>query len=135
MKNIFIPYLIIIFLLLILSSESKAQKIENFNYKIIDGKALITYDLITAKEDQEVEVRLFGIIKGYDMRLYRATGDIGKELKAGINKQIQWNNNEELTAYNKEEMTFKLLVIAKQQPTKNIEKVKSKGIFAGLFGN
>ncbi|CAN5476858.1 hypothetical protein BH23BAC1_BH23BAC1_44310 [soil metagenome] len=134
MKNAIISILTI-FLLIISDSESKAQKIENFKYKIVDGKVQITYDLITVKEGQEVEVRLYSTLKGFDMRLYRATGDIGKELKAGKDKKIQWNNNEELTSYNKVDMTFKLELIAKQMPAKNIERAKSKGLFAGFFGS
>jgi hypothetical protein len=134
MKKNIIFYLFIILFVVNLPATIYAQSVENFSYKIVNGKVNITYDLITAKETQEVEVRLFCTMKGFDMRLYRATGDIGKELKAGRGKKIEWNNNEELTSYNKEDMTFKLQVLAKKQPVKEVEKVKNKGIFAGLTG-
>lgn len=134
MKNISTP-LLIIFLMLAISINSKAQKIDNFKYNLIAENVYITYDLITAKEGQEVEVRLYSTLKDFDMRLYRATGDFGKELKGGKNKQIVWNNKEELTSYNIEEMTFKIEVISKQQPNKVNERVKNKGLFAGFFGS
>ncbi|MDQ3394923.1 MAG: hypothetical protein M3512_12530 [Bacteroidota bacterium] len=111
--------------------QAQAQKIANLDVHVNQEKATIYYDLVGLKDNQEVEVRLYATIKGYDMRLYRAIGDVGKGITGGPSKIIEWNNNEELTAYNKDDITFKLQVISKQQPLK-AEKTKNKDVFAGL---
>lgn len=125
---------IMIFLIISFSTLTvMAQKVENFNVQVNEDKAIIHYDLTGLKENQEVEVRVYATIKGFDMRLYRASGDVGKEIKGGKGKTIEWNNDEELTSYNKDDITFKINVISKNQPVK-AEKNKNKGIFAGITG-
>jgi len=123
--------LLIITFLSFSSMGVSAQKVANLDVQVSEDKATIYYDLVGLKENQEVEVRVYATIKGFDMRLYRATGDVGKGITGGNSKSIVWNNDEELTSYNKENITFKINVIAKNQPAKE-EKSKNKGIFAGI---
>lgn len=125
----------IIFLLFfgVSSFQVKAQEIKNLNVQLSDEKATIKYDLDGVQDGQEVEVRIYATIKGYAMRLYRASGDVGKGITGGKDKVIVWNNDEELTSYKKEDITFKLDVISKNQNLKaEKEKNKNKGIFAGI---
>lgn len=115
------------------SFQVRAQEIKNLNVQLGDDKATINYDLAGVQEGQEVEVRVYATIKGYAMRLYRASGDVGKGITGGNNKVIIWNNDEELTSYKKEDITFKLDVISKNQNLKvEKEKTKNKGIFASI---
>jgi hypothetical protein len=85
-----------------------SQKIDNVRREIQDGEVIIHYDLLGADTSQVFEVRLYSIIENYKQRLYRGEGDIGRDIKAGTNKRIIWNNKEELTSYRVKDMDFEL---------------------------
>lgn len=85
-----------------------SQTIENVRREIKDGQVIIQYDLLGADTSQIFEVRLYSIIENYKQRLYRAEGDIGRDIRAGFNKRITWNNKEELTSYRMSDMDFEL---------------------------
>ena len=102
MKKIFLITLLLCFL----SLENKAQIVSNVSHKIIGDKAYITYDL-----DKEADIELFvqtNEDKGWNTSfmnwepyqkevpgLRAVTGDIGKKVQPGTNKQIIWDYNKE----------------------------------------
>ncbi|MDQ3534861.1 MAG: hypothetical protein M3421_04465 [Bacteroidota bacterium] len=133
MKSLIKSTYILILITAIFSIHANAQKVDNLHVDVTGDLARINYDLLDLMENQEVEVRVYATIKGFQMRLYRATGDVGKGITGGVGKSIAWNNDEELTRYNKKDITFKIDVISKLQPQKQ-EKAKNKGIFAGITG-
>ncbi len=84
------------------------KHIRNFQTKIENDEVIITYDLVGDVQGQVFDVRLYSQLNNYNQRLYRATGDIGRNIKTGSNKEIRWNNKEELTTFDLEDMRFEV---------------------------
>ncbi|CAN5267822.1 hypothetical protein BH23BAC1_BH23BAC1_48060 [soil metagenome] len=100
-----------ILLVIILSAVSQyiySQSIENVRTNIEGGEVTITYDLLGSDTSQIFEIRLYSAIDNYRQRLYRGVGEVGRDIRPGRNKQIVWNNREELTAYKLNDMDFTL---------------------------
>ncbi len=96
---------------LLIGAPVLAQKVDNVRREIKDGQVIIQYDLLGSDTSQIFEVRLYSVIENFKQRLYRGEGDVGKDLKAGTNKRITWNNKEELTSYRLQDMDFELETI------------------------
>lgn len=129
MKQIFRISFSLGFFMTLFIGNASAQEIQNMKVDIKEDQVVITYDLIAGKENKDIEVRLFSNLDGYEMRLYRGEGDVGKNIKPGENKTIVWKNDEELTRYNKNEMTYYLKTNLLEGYT--VEKDKDKEVFAG----
>lgn len=102
--------------LLFISALAQSQTIENFNAEVVGDSVNITYDLIGSDTSQIFAIRLYSSINNYRQRLYRAQGDVGDNIKAGRNKTITWNNQEELTSYNLSDMLFSVDVTLVYSP-------------------
>ncbi|MDN5205273.1 Ser-Thr-rich GPI-anchored membrane family protein [Fulvivirgaceae bacterium BMA10] len=84
---------------------------ENFVYKIVGDEVHIEYNLIANIEGQTFDVVLYcSDSLDFEQRLYLATGDVGKNISPGIGKKIIWSNKNELTAYDLEELDFRIAV-------------------------
>lgn len=93
----------------ILGFHVKGQIIENFRQEIIGDEVNIYFDLIANIEGQIFEVVLYcSDSTTYSQRLYFATGDVGKNVKPGKDKRVVWTNEEELTTYSLEDLTFEI---------------------------
>ncbi len=110
------PVLLVYVFLLGFTTLANAQQIQNFKSQIVGDSVQITYDLVGSDPRQTFEVRVFGIINKYKQRLYRAKGDVDKNIKPGKNKRITWNNKEELTSYKLENMSFSVDAILFNSP-------------------
>ena len=94
---------------LILGFQTQGQIIENFRQEIIGDDVNIYFDLIANIEGQIFEVVLYcSDSTTYSQRLYFATGDVGKNVKPGKDKRVVWTNEEELTTYSLEDLTFEI---------------------------
>ncbi len=105
MKKIILSVTVVFFTILV-----NAQNIENVRQEIIGNQVNITYDLISELEGQTFEIILFCTVSGntYKQRLYFAKGDIGKNVTVGKEKEIVWSNEEELSTFEMESLTFTL---------------------------
>jgi hypothetical protein len=84
------------------------QSLQNIRASVQDGKAKITYDLTGNGDTNQVySISIYSSHNNYTSPLTRVTGDIGKNVFAGVDKIIVWNIIEELEAY-KGEVTFKV---------------------------
>ncbi len=105
MKKIILTLTTVFFTLFI-----SAQNIENIRQEIVGNQINITYDLVSTVEGQTFEIILFCTVAGnsYKHRLYFAKGDIGKNITVGKEKNIVWSNEEELSTYELEDLSFSL---------------------------
>ena len=105
MKKITLTITIILFTVF-----ANAQNTENVRQEIIGNQINITYDLVSDIKGQTFEIILFCTVSGnsYKQRLYFAKGDIGKDITGGEEKKIVWSNEEELSTFEMEDLTFTL---------------------------
>jgi hypothetical protein len=106
--NRFTKVTLLILLFSVVTHFSYSQSVENIRTNIQDGEVIITYDLLGSDTSQIFEIRLYSSIDNYRQRLYRGVGEVGRDIRPGRNKQIVWNNREELTAYKIIDMEFEI---------------------------
>lgn len=103
-------YQSILFTVLVLvTADCFAQRIENVHPEIIEDKIHIYYDLIDIAADQPVIVRVFISTDGgktYGEPLKSVTGDVGIVVGSGENKRIVWNVFEEVDELISENVKF-----------------------------
>ena len=102
--------------------------------EIVNDQVFIYYDLVGDNVIQTFEVKLFGKINNYSQRLFRASGDVGTNIKAGKNKKILWNNKIELTSYDIEEINFDIKVTIFKTPI-SIKKPKEETVYTRRTNN
>lgn len=110
---------------------SKAQTIQNLNAAFTNGKATITYDVAGAKPDQTFSLDLFSSHDNFTAPLKLVTGDVGKNIRAGLGKRITWDAAAELVTYSGQ-ITFKVkgemnaLPFLIKNPTQNGKATRGK---------
>lgn len=97
--------------LLLLSSfycahTSLAQTIENVKAVFLDGKVIVNYDL-KADPNTLFVIELYASHNNYNLPIKLAQGDIGNEVKPGLQKRVEWDVKSDLKNY-KGEITFEL---------------------------
>lgn len=75
-----------------------AQRFENVRATFQNGTVVIAYDLV-GTSGQKFNVDIFGSHNNYATPLKAVAGDIGKNVNAGLNRQVQWNAAAELGTY------------------------------------
>ncbi|HMQ01331.1 MAG TPA: hypothetical protein PKC24_16235, partial [Cyclobacteriaceae bacterium] len=110
-------------LLLILSWHCVlAQTIENVRATVRNEFIIIEYDLRTPIPDQEFNISLFSSTNNFTEALKMVSGDVGPNVKPGINKSISWAAKSELGSY-KGQITFEVrglpLIIARPYTLKS----------------
>jgi hypothetical protein len=83
-----------------------AQTIENVKAVFQDGKVIVHYDL-KADPNTPFAVELYASHNNYNLPIKLAQGDIGNEVKPGLNKRVEWDIKADLKKY-KGEITFEL---------------------------
>ena len=83
------------------------QKIQNLNASFLDGKAIVTYDVIGTKANQTYTIDLYSSHNNFASPLKNVTGDVGKNIKAGTGKKIIWDAASELTEFSGD-ISFKI---------------------------
>ena len=86
---------------------STGQKIQNLNASFLDGKAIVTYDVIGTKANQTYTIDLYSSHNNFASPLKNVTGDVGKNIKAGTGKKIIWDAASELTEFSGD-ISFKI---------------------------
>ncbi|HZY78674.1 MAG TPA: Ser-Thr-rich GPI-anchored membrane family protein [Cyclobacteriaceae bacterium] len=76
-----------------------AQRFENVRAVFSNGTVVITYDITAAAAGQKFNVEIFGSHNNYSVPLKAVTGDVGANVNAGLNRQVQWNAAAELGTY------------------------------------
>lgn len=88
------------------AQTSCAQTIENVKANFLDGKVIINYDL-KADSNTAFVIELYGSHNNYSVVVRLAQGDIGNNIKPGVQKRIEWDIKKDLKDY-KGEITFEL---------------------------
>ncbi len=109
MQNTYSPLFIAFLFAIFFPPFANAQRIENVQAKVEGESIKIYYDLISTAEEQTFDVLLFSSVNKYTQPLERIAGEVGKNVKPGINKVITWNAESELVKY-RGEVTFELQV-------------------------
>lgn len=111
-KNYGILYLILIFFSV--SGLAKAQEISNAKFDISENTVNIYYDLKTdTKKEYEVTVVLKRKNQpGFILELDEATGNIGDDQYAGVNKKIVWKpGSKELSVLDGDDFYFEITAV------------------------
>lgn len=86
-------------LFLLLSIYGHAQIIELKHVELQNNKVVVYYNLIDSVEGRFYSIRLYSSADGFLNPLEKIQGDVGLEVKPGLNKKIVWSVAEE-TAIN-----------------------------------
>lgn len=84
-----------------------AQTIENVKATFTGGKVTVSYDLVRADPNQEFELTLYSSHNNFVSSLKTVSGDVGKNIKPGTGKRIEWDALAELGTF-KGEITFRV---------------------------
>jgi len=75
---------------------ANGQVIENVKATFADGKVFVMYDLTGGGEKRRYAIELFGSHNDFSSPLKRVKGDVGKNVKGGKAKKIEWDAASEL---------------------------------------
>ncbi len=75
-------------------NEAVAQKLSNVRAAVNLSTVTIRYDLEGAIPGQLFEVNLYSSYNGFSAPLAMVSGDVGKEIQPGMQKEIQWQTKE-----------------------------------------
>ncbi len=99
----------LIAVLILLSADVLAQKIENIRPEIIEDRIRVYYDLMGIAADQPVIVRIYLSTDGgktYGEPLKSVTGDVGIVIGPGQDKRIIWNVFDEVEELVSDDVRF-----------------------------
>jgi hypothetical protein len=85
--------------LLLLTCAASAQKIAVKKIELAGDKIIVHYDLDDGNPNNEYQISLFSSRNAFNAPLAKVSGDVGAEVKLGLNKKIIWNVKEELGPY------------------------------------
>ena len=114
MKVLLLRSLSLCFLIL-LALTCEGQIVQNITSTFKDGHATITYDLIGFKAKELYLVDVYSSHNDFSNPLKLVSGDVGKNIKEGKEKKIEWKASEEAGAY-KEPFTFRVKIALLFQP-------------------
>jgi hypothetical protein len=86
-------------MLVLLTQFASAQKINIQWVEITGDKIIVHYDLDDTNPNHEYAVNLLSSKDNFGAPLTRVTGDVGNEIKPGLNKKIVWDITKELGNY------------------------------------
>ena len=94
------PTVLILFGALIFSNQLvHSQRIELVRANVNGDIVNITYDLVSLNENQIFEIRIYGSHNNYTIPLSLVSGEIGRDIRPGLNKSIVWRAADELNSY------------------------------------
>ena len=88
----------VLFLLLFFAT-TYAQKIAVKKIEMAGDKIIVHYDLDDGNPNNEYQVSLYSSRNSYNAPLAKVSGDVGADVKIGLNKKIIWNVKDELGPY------------------------------------
>jgi hypothetical protein len=127
------------YLLLLLTGlapfAARGQTIQNLSATFLNGKVIVAYDITGAKSGQTYSIDLYSSHNNFTSPVKQVTGDVGKNISAGVGKRITWDVAVELIEFSGD-LTFKLkgemipLPLSFKTPTvgDRVRKGKSIGI-------
>lgn len=86
-------------MLCICASFSNAQKIAVKKIEMAGEKIIVHYDLDDGNPNNEYQISLYSSRNAFNAPLAKVSGDVGSDVKIGLNKKIIWNVKEELGPY------------------------------------
>jgi hypothetical protein len=86
-------------LFLLLSSAVFAQKIAVKKIEMAGDKIIVHYDLDDGNPNNEYQISLYSSRNAFNAPLAKVSGDVGADVKIGLNKKIIWNVKDELGPY------------------------------------
>jgi hypothetical protein len=126
MKNILTTAL----LFLAITGNLAAQEVSNIHVQVIGEKIHIMYDL---SKNADIELYV-SFDRGYTWKgpLQQVTGEVGKSIVKGKNKEMTWELVKEV-GYIEETAVFKIVAIRQVAAQKNKEKIDGEGIMYKPF--
>lgn len=85
----------------------RSQSIQNLSATYSDGKVIVSYDVVGSKSNQTYFLDLYSSHNNFSVPLKQVSGDVGKNIRAGIGKRISWDAASELVEFSGE-LTFKV---------------------------
>jgi hypothetical protein len=101
--------------MIFLAFNGHGQTVENITSVLKDGVATVTYDLIGFKAKETYLVNLYSSYNEFSFPLKMVSGDVGKDIKEGKGKKIEWKAVQEAPNY-KGELTFRVQITLNFQP-------------------
>src|SRR5262245_5921599 len=98
-KTINIFSWIVVMLGITFSTQVQAKKINIQWVEIAGDKIIVHYDLEDTNPNHEYAINLLSSKDNFVAPLTRVTGDVGNEIKPGVNKKITWDITKELGNY------------------------------------
>lgn len=86
-------------LLLLCVCAAYGQKIAVKKIELAGEKIIVHYDLDDGNPNNEYQISLYSSRNAFNAPLAKVSGDVGPEVKLGLNKKIIWNVKEELGPY------------------------------------
>jgi len=75
------------------------QKVTVTKVEIAGEKIIVHYDLDDTSPEREYQISLYSSQNNFSTALAKVAGDVGPEIRPGINRKIVWSAREELGAY------------------------------------
>src|SRR6188768_255709 len=87
---------IVLVLLLASAFAVRAQEFTIKKVEITGESVILHYDLIDTVKARTYSINLYSSKDSYLAALQKVKGDVGLEVRPGVNKKIIWNSKEEL---------------------------------------
>ena len=84
-----------------------SQKIENLKATVEGEKIVITYDLTGGVPGDSYNISIFSSSNNFSAPLSLVSGDVGKGVKEGVGKRIEWESKAELRNF-KGDLSFEI---------------------------
>jgi hypothetical protein len=75
---------------------SLAQTVQIKNIQLAGSKVIVYYDLEDSSPTNEYQLGLYASTDNFTVPMSKVKGDVGGEIKPGLNKKIEWDVKEEL---------------------------------------
>ena len=87
------------FSLMWVASGAFAQNVVVKKVELAGDKIIVHYELDDSNPNHEYQLSLFSSVDNFGAPLKKVTGDVGDEIKPGVNKKMEWNIREEMGSY------------------------------------
>jgi hypothetical protein len=85
--------------LLFIATFALGQKVAIKRIELAGEKIIVHYDLEDSNPNNEYQINLYSSQSNFGTALSKVSGDVGNEVKPGVDKKIIWNVREELGPY------------------------------------
>jgi hypothetical protein len=88
-----------VLILLCICASTYAQKIAVKKIEMAGDKIIVHYDLDDGNPNNDYQISLYSSRNSFNAPLAKVSGDVGSDVKIGLNKKIIWNVKDELGPY------------------------------------